>query len=98
MRTKRNVQQLISVGMAMLMAHPALLAGPGPRRQAPAARPVSVGSRPVAPAAAAAAAAATPVAVRKPVAAQVVAALSGESATLLPDGRVLTLGGQSGAS
>ena len=71
MRTKRNVQQLISVGMAMLMAHPALMAGP--RRPAPA-RPVSVGSRPVAPAAAAAATPA-PAAVRKPVAAQVVAAL-----------------------
>ena len=89
MRRKMSVQQLISLGMAMLMAHPALLAGPGPRRQA--ARPVSVGSRPVAPAAAAATPA--PAAVRKPVATQVVAALSGESVTVLPDGRVLTLGG-----
>ena len=58
----------------------------------PAGQPISIIHTSVAPAAAAAAPAPG---ARKPVAAQVVVALAGQSVTTLPDGQILTLGGQS---
>jgi RHS repeat-associated protein len=94
MRTKMNVQQMISLGMAILMAHPALMAGaPVPSGPSQSVRPVALRARSVA----AAAAVSTPI-TRRPVAAQALTALSGESVTTLPDGRVLILGGQNGAA
>src|SRR5881296_3320618 len=94
---RMNVQQLISLAMALLMAHPG---SPGFRLWGAAApvrgpRPITIVHALVAPAAAAAAAPAP--GARKPVAAQVVVALPGQSVTTLPDGQILTLGGQSAA-
>src|SRR5437773_12235236 len=91
---RMSVRQLISLGMALLMMHPALVtggSGSNPRPPEHISRPITM-TRPIAPAAAAAAAPA--LTGRKGVAAQVVVPFFGETVTTLPDGRVLTLGGQ----
>src|SRR5437867_2515012 len=89
-----NVQQLIRLGLTLLMAHP-VWGGAGLSLRGPISRPLSLPHIALAPAAAAAAAA--PAATPKPVAAQILLPLPGQTVTTLPDGQLLTLGGQGAA-
>ena len=92
---RMNMQQLISLGMTLMMAHP-VWGGTGLSLSRQARRPISITHTAMVPAAAAAAATPAPGA-RKPVAAQVMVTLPGQSVTTLPDGQILTLGGQNAA-
>jgi hypothetical protein len=85
---RMNVQQLISLGMAALMAHPALWPAGQALAQERRQKPIGSAAPPLVAANRRVTKKSTP-----RIAPQVAAAYAGESTTLLPDGRILTAGG-----